>query len=475
MGCWATGSLGAGGTAGDGQSGNATDETRTLLHLWPTGQPEVWEGIPSELGGGATGAAGASITVTDTTKNQGGGSVGASVTRFYLSTDIVWDAADVPLGSRAVPALAAGASSSGSTVVTIPAGTGAGTYFVLARADADRAVSETNEINNTTSAQVMLGPDLVVATLSAPTSAGAGATITVTDTTKNQGAGTAGASTTRIYFSSNPILDAGDVLLGGRAVPALGSGASSSGTTAVTLPAGSAPGIYYLIAQADADQVVGETIETNNTTAVTVQVGGDLVVSALTVPATAGTGTTITVTDTTLNQGAGGVGASTTRFYLSSDTILDAGDVPLGGRAVPALAAGLSSTGSTPVTIPAGIPGGTYYVIARADADNVVVETIETNNTTARAIQIGADLVVSAFSAPATAAAGATITVTDTTKNQGGSTADASTTAFYLSANTVLDAADVFLGGRAVPVLAAGAISTASTAVTLPAGPPPGI
>ena len=62
MGCWATGSAGAGGTDGDGVSGNATDETRTILHLLPTGPPEVWEGIPSELGGGATGAAGASIT-----------------------------------------------------------------------------------------------------------------------------------------------------------------------------------------------------------------------------------------------------------------------------------------------------------------------------------------------------------------------------------------------------------------------------
>ena len=72
MGCWATGSLGAGGTGGDGQSGNATDETRTLLHLWPTGQPEVWEGIPSELGGGATGSAGAA---------------GASITAFILSPE----------------------------------------------------------------------------------------------------------------------------------------------------------------------------------------------------------------------------------------------------------------------------------------------------------------------------------------------------------------------------------------------------
>jgi len=72
MGCWATGSAGAGGTGGDGVSGNATDETRTLLHLWPTGQPEVWEGIPSELGGGATGATGAA---------------GASITAFILSPE----------------------------------------------------------------------------------------------------------------------------------------------------------------------------------------------------------------------------------------------------------------------------------------------------------------------------------------------------------------------------------------------------
>ena len=64
MGCWATGSLGAGGTGGDGVSGDATVDppSRTLIHLWPTGQPETWEAIPSELGGGATGAAGASIT-----------------------------------------------------------------------------------------------------------------------------------------------------------------------------------------------------------------------------------------------------------------------------------------------------------------------------------------------------------------------------------------------------------------------------
>src|SRR3990167_2428320 len=52
MGCVSPGSLAAGGTNGDGQSGNATADppTRTLLRLWPTAQPEIWEGIPNELG-----------------------------------------------------------------------------------------------------------------------------------------------------------------------------------------------------------------------------------------------------------------------------------------------------------------------------------------------------------------------------------------------------------------------------------------
>ena len=58
--------------------------------------------------------------------------------------------------------------------------------------------------------------------------------------------------------------------------------------------------------------------------------------------------------------------------------------------------------------------------------DGAVPETSETNNTYARAIQIGSDLVVSAITVPATTGAGMTITVGDTTANQGGDGAAAS-------------------------------------------------
>ena len=71
-----------------------------------------------------------------------------------------------------------------------------------------------------------------------PATSGAGLTISVTDTTKNQGQGSAIATKTKFYLSANTTLDAADVLLGSRAVPTLITGAASSGTTSVTIPAG---------------------------------------------------------------------------------------------------------------------------------------------------------------------------------------------------------------------------------------------
>jgi subtilase family serine protease len=417
---------------------------------------------------------GAAISVSDTTKNQGGGPADASTTQFYLSSNSTLDGSDVPIGSRDVPGLVPGETSTASTLLTIPADTAVGAYYVIARADDAGAVAETQEGNNVSARSIQVGADLAVTALSAPTTAGAGLGMTVSDTTRNQGGGSAVASTTALYLSTNGILDAGDVLLGTRAVPSLAPGAASAGSTSVVVPPTTAVGVYYLIAQADAGGVVGESQETNNTTTRTVQIGPDLVMSTLSVPGTAAAGATITVGDTTKNQGGGTADATTTRFYLSLDNTFDAGDVPLGSRPVPALAPGGTSGGSTPVTIPADTAVGAYYVIARADADGGVIETQEGNNASARQIQVGPDLTVSALVVPSSVTAGATVTVGDTTRNQGGAAAGISTTRLYLSTNSTYDAADVTLGSRAIPALAPGATSVGSTSVTIPADTAPG-
>lgn len=351
-------------------------------------QPDL---LVTVLAAPATALPGAAMTVSDTTKNQGGGAAVASATGFYLSTNVLLDAADALLGTRALPTLAAGAVSSGSVSVTVPAGTATGTYYILAKADNANAIAETQEFNNIKfSGAIRVGPDLVISVFTSPAVAGAGGTIALNDTTKNQGSATAGPTSTAFYFSANAILDTADTLLGSRSVPGLAPDATSAGSTPVQIPAGTATGTYFLFARADVKSEVVESSETNNTSfAVAVRVGPDLTVSAITVAPTSGpAGSTVTVNETTKNSGGGAAAASTTQFYLSTNLAFDPGDVLLGGRAVPALAGGATSAGSTVLTVPAGTAAGNYYLLAVADGTAVVVETSETNNTLLAVLRI---------------------------------------------------------------------------------------
>jgi subtilisin family serine protease/subtilase family serine protease len=422
----------------------------------------------------APAAAGADtdITVTDTTRNQGTGSSGQSTTGFYLSTNTTWDAADVWLGSRQLPALGPGVTNSLATTLRIPPTTVTGSYYVLAKADWDSLINESSETNNVrASGAVKVGPDLIVPTLTAPATAVAGGTIDVSDNTKNQGGGSSGASTTRFYWSANTSLDAADQIIGVRVVPVLAAGAGPSVTTAVTVPAGATTGLYYVIAVADALSAVLETTENNNTRLSTaVKVGPDLVVTATTVPANGAAGGTISVSDTTKNQGAGAAPPSSTGFYLSDNSTISADDDFIGSRTVGDLVANGASTMTTTLQIPAGTLPGSYYVLARADWNSTVVETAETNNDRlGTVIRIGGDLVVSALTAPASATL-SSMTVTDSTKNQGLAPVSESTTAFYLSLNTVYDAPDQLIGHRTVGALGAGATSTVTSTFPLPSG-----
>ena len=103
--------------------------------------------------------------------------------------------------------------------------------------------------------------------------------------------------------------------------------------------------------------------------------------------------------------------------------------------------------------IPAGTAPGTYWVIAAADWNGTVAESTENNNSRASSLRVGPDLTVPVLTAPSSAVAGTSISVSDTTTNQGGDTAEASMTSFYLSTNLTLDANESDLHrGRAVIV-----------------------
>jgi subtilisin family serine protease/subtilase family serine protease len=336
-------------------------------------------------------AAGGSFNASDTTQNLGGGRAAATSTRFYLSVNSSLDASDPLIGSRDVPELAAGVSHAGSAVLTLPAATPGGVYYVIAQADGGKTLAESSEINNNrVSSSLKVGADLVVSTLSAPGTAALGSTISVTDTTKNQGAGPAADASTGFYLSVNSVLDATDVFLGARSLGALAPGVTSSTTTSLPLPAGTAAGEYYVVAKADWAGAVPEGDESNNTRLASLRIGPDLAVTALTAPSSAPAGGSLVVSDTTKNQGPEAVPITTTRFYLSTNSSLSADDVLLGGRTVGALAAGANEPGSTTLAVPAGTAPGSYYVIAVADGGGAVAEAVESNNTRSRSISITA-------------------------------------------------------------------------------------
>ncbi len=215
-------------------------------------------------------APGSKFTATDTVRNVSAVTAAASSTRYYLSLDALKDGSDLLLsGSRSVPSLAAGADSSGSKTLTVPAGTPVGTYRVLACADAASKVKETNEANNcvaSTGAVLVARPDLTTTQLTGlPATIRLGQKMTLSDTVTNQGQGPAGASTTRYYLSVDAAWTAGDIALSGtRSVPALAAGASSAGSRSVTVPTSAVPGTYYAIACADDPTKLSETDEGNN-------------------------------------------------------------------------------------------------------------------------------------------------------------------------------------------------------------------
>lgn len=107
---------------------------------------------------------GASVQFLDLTQNLGDQPAGASVTRYYLSKDEPVDPhAATVIAERHVPPLQPGEQSRGSEIrATVPADLPAGVYHLVACADADGQVIETDEQNNCSNGQLKNVTSVVV-------------------------------------------------------------------------------------------------------------------------------------------------------------------------------------------------------------------------------------------------------------------------------------------------------------------------
>ncbi len=442
----------------------------------------------------AVATAGMNVSVTHVVKNLAAlaGGAPATFSRLFLSDDATLDGGDVQLGADVpVGVLAGGGMASVVRSVLIPPGTPPGRYYVIAQANATGTVVEADTptlANNVraTATPITIGPDLVVtAATPAPTATAPGKTVNVTNTVKNQGGTGAGSFTVGIYLSDDNVFDGGDTLLNSRPVLSLAAGMVSGPlVTPVVIPANQPAGSYFLIVRVDnagTPGFVSEANEANNGLAVPLTVvQPDLTVQSVTAtPPAIAPGGNVSVTHVVKNlavlAGAAPV-STTTRLYLSNNaTLEDPGDVVLGDVEVGPLAGGAMATLTKSVQVPGGTTPGLYWIIARANATNSVLEIDspgQANNVKAMAtpIVVGPDVLVASASTVARATPGMNVSVTYTLKNRGGQAANNFDVGFSLVPQP--SGAEIPLGPSRTGVsLIAGAMSPASTnTVTIPPG-----
>ena len=178
--------------------------------------------------------AGTVITVSDKVTNTGG-SAGVGTVLFYFSTTT--SASGGVYANRSAGSLAVGASSSGSTNITVPSNL-TGSYYVVACV----TTCSSTPITIVQPPPAVLTESNVSVSQSMPVAAGS--VITVSDKVTNTG-GSTGAGTVLFYFSTTTSASGG--VYANRSTGSLAVGASSSGSTNITVPS-NLKGSYYVVA-----------------------------------------------------------------------------------------------------------------------------------------------------------------------------------------------------------------------------------
>ena len=239
-----------------------------------------------------------------------------------------------------------------------------------------------SEIGEGTTSGEARQPDLVVEqpTVSKSTLT-PGENFTLSATVRNQGTGSAAATTLRYYRSTDARISSSDTEVGTDSVSSLS--ANRTGDESIRLTAPTSAGTYYYGACVDS---VDDEDNTANNCSDAVQITvepppeSDLVVEQPSVSkSTLTPGENFTLSVTVSNQDAGSAAATTLRYYRSTDATISTSDTEVGTDSVSRL--GANESGAESITLTAPTSAGTYYYGACVEA--VTDESRSDNNCSA--------------------------------------------------------------------------------------------
>ncbi|TRU69655.1 MAG: hypothetical protein EWV55_20760, partial [Microcystis viridis Mv_BB_P_19951000_S69] len=316
--------------------------------------------------------------------------------------------------------------------------------YLLLKTDQYNYQAETDETDNDYSIPIAISqPNLIITEVTAPTTATASQSITVSWTGKNDSSVTTGSSYwyDSVVFSTNDIYgDSDDISLtyyyyidSYYGLP-LEPNETYTVNTSVTLPSG-AVGSGYLLFKTDAYNYQVESNENDNVYAQAIDIAApNLIITNVTAPTTATASQSITVSWTGKNDGSVTTGSSywydsvvfsTNDIYGDSDDIYLTDSYIYSYYGLP-LEPDETYTVNTSVTLPSGAVGS-GYLLFKTDAYNYQVESNENDNVYAQAIDIAVpNLTITNVTAPTTASAGQSITLSWTGKNDGSVTTGSS-------------------------------------------------
>jgi subtilase family serine protease len=285
-------------------------------------------------------------------------------------------------------------------------------------------------------------------------------------TLRNFGRTSASGFFWRAFISRDQVLDTtatdggADIQVasgGPEALPAVDGGVTADGGQAIVLVTSAAvtttppaQGEYFVLVEVDSTNVVTEASEVNNigSTLTSFVQGIDLVATSISGPAATGGGNAENFPVSFFNRGTTPAGSVGFRILLSVDQVLDPSDYTVftGTRTV---SGGATITETVPVTLPAGVPNGTFYWLLQIDPTSAITEANEMNNVAASAGTVNvqrADLVNERVSFLDTvtglettrARFGEAVQMKVRLKNQGGANANNFRVAFVLSTDSSL-------------------------------------
>lgn len=420
--------------------------------------------------------AGGPTTTSFEVKNAGNSTAGPSQAVIWFSKDATLDTqVDSPLTQVAVGSIAAGDSQTLSDIpITLPSSR-AGHYFLIVQVDALHEVDEADEGNNNAAAAYDVDAiDLWLKNISGPPTAPAtGGSIFVTFAIQNVGTLDAPPTRWAIYFSDDTIVDAGDIRLAESAPLAeIPEGNTASVSAQISLPPGLPGGLHYIVAKADARDVIAEPDENDNFDyfPITIASAPDLVVASASSPAPATSGGGPATIDYSVKN-IGNANAGPSRLTIT----LQQGNVLLADRPVGLVTPGQTLSGQATVTLPPLSPGH-YTLLVRADAAGDVPEADEGNNTTTASFDItGVDLVVQGVAAPPTLPAlGGSVFVSFTIANLGNIDAGPTRWAVYLADDQQGTNAVLLAQAPSTAMIGAGGRESVSAMIQIPSFLSPG-